>query len=124
MKKRKKISTAQRSEKINAITSAGTSNKFVAIRNTPSLLLQTLIEPELRGAMAEADLESLPMYPEDRACRRPTTRRVTDVMESLSRHRLTKSDDATEDLYTDPTPIQRQLMKLLGNSPASYGRSH
>ena len=31
--------------------------------HAPSLLLQTLIEPELRGAMAEADLESLPMYP-------------------------------------------------------------
>jgi transposase len=78
------------------------------------LLIQTLIERELRNAMAEADLESLPLYPESRPCRRPTTRRVIDVLESLSRHRLTKADGTTQELFTDATPIQRQLIKLFG----------
>jgi transposase len=86
-----------------------------------ALLLQTLIERELRSAMADVDLESLPLYPEARACRRPTTRRVIDVMESLSRHRLTQAYGTSQDLYTDPTPIQRQLMKLFGLAPANYG---
>lgn len=87
-----------------------------------ALLVQTLIERELRQSMADAELESLPLYPESRPCRRPTTRRVIDVMESLCRHRLTTADGATHDLYTEPTPIQRQLMKLCDIAPATYGR--
>lgn len=88
-----------------------------------ALLIQTLIERELRNAMAEAQLDSLPLYPESRSCRRPTTRRVIDVMESLCRHRLTKADGATQDLYTDAIPIQRQLMKLFQLQPPTYGRT-
>lgn len=89
-----------------------------------ALLLQTLIERELRRAMAEADLESLPLYPEARPCRRPTTRRVIDSMESLSRHRLTTEDGTHQDLYTDPTPIQTKLIQLFRIPPATYGRTH
>jgi transposase len=88
-----------------------------------ALLIQTLIERELRSAMAEAQLDSLPLYPESRPCRRPTTRRVIDVMESLCRHRLIKADGMTQDLYTDPTPIQSQLMKLFRMQPLTYGRT-
>jgi transposase len=88
-----------------------------------SLLIQTLLERELRRAMAESKLESLPLYPEGRACSRPTTRRVIDVMESLSRHRLQTNTGEYQDLYTDPTPIQRQLIKLFGMTPSTYGRA-
>ncbi len=38
------------------------------------LCVQTLLERELRQAMAAAELESLPLYPEDRACRASTSR--------------------------------------------------
>lgn len=87
------------------------------------LLLQTLIERELRGVMESKELESLPLYPEGRPCRRPTTRRIIDVLESLSRHRLKTDDGYHQDLYTDPTPIQSQLIKLFGFKPSDYGRS-
>jgi transposase len=87
-----------------------------------ALLLQTLLERELRGVMTASGHESLPLYPEGRPCRRPTARRVIDAMESLSRHRLQMGDGAHQDLYTDPTPIQRQLMKLFGMTPSAYGR--
>lgn len=86
-----------------------------------ALLTQTLLERELRRAMADAELDSLPLYPESRPCRRPTTRRVIDVLESLSRHRLTTTAGATQDLYTDPTPIQRQLTKLFRLPPSASG---
>ena len=88
-----------------------------------ALLLQTLLERELRRAMAESELESLPLYPEGRACSHPTARRVIDVMQSLSRHRLQTDAGTYQDLYTDPTPIQGQLIKLFGMNPANYGRS-
>jgi hypothetical protein len=41
-----------------------------------ALLVQALIERELRNAMAERGIEELPLYPEERKCRRPTTEQV------------------------------------------------
>lgn len=86
------------------------------------LLLQTLMERELRKAMQRQDVESLPLYPEGRACYRPTDRRVIDVMHSLPRHRIVTDENVAMDLHTDATPIQRQLMKLFGLPVKTYGR--
>lgn len=87
-----------------------------------SLVLQTLLERELRSAMEAQEIESLPLYPEERPCRRPTTRRVIDAMESVSRHRLVTDEGDALDLYTDPTALQCKLMKLFGIKPSKYGR--
>lgn len=89
-----------------------------------ALLLQTLLERELRRTMASQAIESLPLYPESRDCKRPTARRVIDAMESISRHRLVTGDGAQQDLYTDPTPLQHQLIKLFGDETATYGRKN
>ena len=40
-----------------------------------ALLVESLLERELRRAMGRASVESLPLYPESRACSRPTARR-------------------------------------------------
>ena len=86
------------------------------------LLVQTLLERELRRAMAKAGLESLPLYPEGRPCRRPTTHRVLEVFELVQRHVLDKSgSDETEVFVTELTSLQRQILKLLGLSPRNYG---
>lgn len=86
------------------------------------LLLQTLMERELRLAMKDHELESLPLYPEGRACRHPTARRVIDIMQPLSRHKIVTDEGDALDLYTDAIPVQRQLMKLYGLAASSYGR--
>ena len=41
-----------------------------------ALLVQALIERELRQAMQAAEIEQIPLYPEARACRRPTTEHI------------------------------------------------
>lgn len=87
-----------------------------------SLVLQTLLERELRRSMEAQEIESLPLYPEERPCRRPTARRVIDAMESVSRHRLVTDEGEALDLYTDPTALQSKLMKLFGIKPSEYGR--
>ena len=86
------------------------------------LLLQTLLERELRDVMHQQEIESLPLYPEGRGCRHPTARRVIDVLENVTRHRLVTDEGDTLDLYTDATPIQSQLIKLFGFKPSTYGR--
>ncbi len=85
------------------------------------LLVQTLLERELRGAMADAELESLPIYPEGRPCRAPTTRRVLDLFEPIQRHELRTAGEE-QVLTTELTPVQRTIVQLLGLSARSYAR--
>ena len=87
-----------------------------------ALLVQTLLERELRRAMHREQVESLPLYPEGRSCRQPTTRRVLDVLEPVQRHELTRDGEPPEMFVTELTPIQSQILKLIDLSPATYGR--
>ncbi len=86
------------------------------------LCVQTLLERELRQAMAAAELESLPLYPEDRACRAPTARRVLDVFEAIQRHELQHAGEPLATYVTELRPLHRQLLKLLGVAIRSYGK--
>ena len=57
-----------------------------------ALMVQSLLERELRRAMESEGVESLPIYPEGRACAHPTARQVLDVFAPLSVHTLLVSD--------------------------------
>jgi transposase len=85
------------------------------------LIVQTLLERELRQAMERAQIESLPLYPEDRACRRPTTRKILDLFDGVQRHELSRPDREPEVMVTQLSPLQKQILKLLGISINSYG---
>lgn len=97
------------------------------------LLTQALLERELRRAMAKASRTALPLYPEGRDCSRPTTPRVLEIFDPVQRHviRPVEPPDSPPDANAEPgdqvmitalTPLQRQILQLLGLPPASYGR--
>jgi transposase len=86
-----------------------------------ALLIQTLLERELRRAMATAQEQTLPLYPEGRACSAPTARRLFDVFESVQRHELCR-DGTVETFVTDLTPVQREVLKLLRLDHRNFGR--
>lgn len=85
------------------------------------LLVEALLERELRRAMARSELASLPLYPEGRACRRPTARRVIDLFEEVQRHELRAADQPPVSFTTELTPLQRKVLRLLGMSKAYDG---
>jgi transposase len=91
------------------------------------LLVQTLLERELRRAMAQSNVPSLPLYPEGRACTRPTAQKIIELFAPIQRHVvLRKSASGSDDrepliLITTLTPLQRQIVRLLGLKPAAYG---
>jgi transposase len=85
-----------------------------------AMLVQTLLERELRNAMQAAEVESLPLYPEGRACKRPTTRRVVDVFEPIQRHTLTVGS-RSETFVTELSRLQRRILKLLKVPQKNYG---
>lgn len=86
-----------------------------------ALMLQTLLERELRQALRDSEYDSLPLYPEHRACRAPTTRRILDIFETVQRHELTGGGES-ETFVTQLTPLQAQVAKWFGIPSKKYGR--
>jgi transposase len=86
-----------------------------------ALLVQTLLERELRQAMERAGEASLPLYPEARPCVRPTTHRLIEVFSSIQRHEVRVGDGETQVMVTKLTPTQRSIVRLIGLDPRTYG---
>jgi len=86
-----------------------------------ALLVESLLERELRRAMESEGIESLPLYPEGRACRRPTARKVIDLFEDVQHHELMTGRGPAEVFTTELTRLQRRILRLLGMSRAYCG---
>ena len=86
-----------------------------------ALLVEALLERQLRQAMQARGIEALPMYPEGRACRWPTARRVIDLFEHVQRHTLEHRGHASEVMVTELTRLQRKILKLIGLPTKDYG---
>lgn len=84
-----------------------------------ALLVQGLIERELRRAMEREGVEELPLYPEERLCKRPTTEQVLRLFSLAQRHVLRRPGEV-EVFEPELTDLQRQLLRLLGVPPRAY----
>ncbi len=87
-----------------------------------ALLVEALLERQLRQAMQQGQIEALPLYPEGRACHWPTARRVIDLFETVQQHTLEQRGRPTEVMVTDLTRLQRKLLHLISLSAKDYGR--
>jgi transposase len=87
-----------------------------------ALVAQTLLERELRQGMARSDLKSLPLYPEERPCSRPTTHRVIELFSAIQRHEVRVGQEPAQVMVTQLTKTQREILRLLGLNPKSYGQ--
>lgn len=87
-----------------------------------ALLIQALIERELRRAMAQAKIASLPLYPEGRECKRPTTDQVFRLFSLLERITILKDDQVVHVAHPELTPLQSEVLELLGLPERIYRR--
>ncbi len=86
-----------------------------------TLLIQALVERSLRLAMKEEGLAALPLYPEGRPCKAPSTRRLVDSFENIQYHELWVPGRSEPVCFlTKLSTLQRELMRSLGVSEASY----
>jgi transposase len=84
------------------------------------LLVESLLERELRQAMVRTKVESLRLYPEGRACRYPTVRRLIEVFEDVQRHRLRVGAEPAVVFTTKLSPLQRTVLRLLDLPQSVY----
>jgi transposase len=78
-----------------------------------ALLVESLLERELRRAMEREGIASVPLYPEGRACRRPTARKVIDLFEDVQRHELSTGRRPAVVFTTKLSRLQRRILRLL-----------
>lgn len=78
-----------------------------------------LIERTLRQAMVAQGLESLPILPEARETKTPTTARLLENFSNISWYEVDHNGDVVV-FPLELTPLQRQLLHLLGMSASPY----
>jgi transposase len=79
-----------------------------------ALLIQALIERELRRAMKKNNIPELPLYPEERKCKRPTTEQVLRLFSLTERHILLRRGKAVQLFHPSLTVLQKRVLDLLG----------
>ncbi len=84
------------------------------------LLLNALIERELRLAMRREKILSLPLYPERRMCKYPTTIRIIDLFSDIRRHILLSSGERVKCFFDPISELQETILNLLGISKDHY----
>ena len=86
------------------------------------LLIQALIERELRLGMKRERIEELPLYPEERQCKRPTTLQVFRLFSLMDRHLLYRRGKLLQIFHPEMNDLQRQILTLLGIPERAFRR--
>jgi transposase len=84
------------------------------------LLVQALIERELRRAMQREQLTTLPLYPEERSTRRPTAEQILRLFSHTTRSVLRHKTAEIRRFDPQFTHIQRQILTLLTVPLSAY----
>jgi transposase len=78
-----------------------------------ALLVHALLEREVRQGMLRERLNCLPLYPEERECKAPSTERLLDVFAPLQRHRLFKAGREIQLFEPELGDLHRQILDLM-----------
>lgn len=84
-----------------------------------AMMLDALIERTIRLAMVEEGIQSLPIYPEGRPSRTPTTARVLEMFSDVAWYEYERGDEAV--LFpVQLSTLQRDILRLLGMDESAY----
>jgi transposase len=87
-----------------------------------ALLVQALIEREVRRGMARENLVGLPLYPEKRLAKAPTTNRMLEVLGPVMVSHLREKGKHVRNFLTELTPLQKDILRLAGVPEETYTR--
>jgi len=87
-----------------------------------ALLIAALIEREVRTGMRHAALHDIPLYPEFRDCKAPSTERILEIFATVARHQLHRDGTLVQTFEPELTTQQLQVLQLLRLPTTSYTR--
>lgn len=89
-----------------------------------ALVLQALLERDIRSKMNAAQIDNLYIYPEDRECKRPTTSIIFDRFSQLSRY-VVKGKNTPEAQFQDQlSPAQIEILSVLEIAENDYWQAY
>jgi transposase len=84
-------------------------------------MIHAQIEREVRAAMKSRKIHSIPIYPEERECRAPTSDKLLGLFQSLRVHDLLRDGQHVETFWDELTDVQLKVLELLGTPASAYG---
>jgi len=84
------------------------------------LLVQSLIERQLRRSMVEKGIDQLPLYPEERRCTHPTADQILRLFSHVQCHTLLEDGRTVQYFMTNLTDLQKKVLSLLGVDPEIF----
>jgi len=85
-----------------------------------AMLLQALMEREIRNSMQKAGIKSLPLYPEERESKLPTASTVFRIFSLIDRETILSDSHELAVFEPELTELQLQLLDLLNVPRSSY----
>lgn len=85
-----------------------------------ALILQAVIERQVRKMMKQKDIDALPIYPEDRPAAHPTASKIFALFEDISTYTVKHRNRSSESYRDKLTPVQRKVLSLLGLKEKDY----
>ena len=85
-----------------------------------ALMIQALIERQVRSQMADREIPAIALYPEDRHASHPTTAKIMGIFEDVSTYTLDSPLNGTKEYRDDLAEIQQVILDLLGITEHSY----
>jgi transposase len=88
-----------------------------------SLMLQALLEREVRSKMTLDGTKSLSLYPEEREAHQPTTNKIIDIFDGVSTYSIIQDGQVVEAFKDDLTDTQRTILRYLNISESQFWRA-
>lgn len=85
-----------------------------------AMLIQALIEREVRRGMEANKVECLPIYYEERECEAPTADRFLEAFDRLEVNRLWRGDELVQRFRVELSEKESMLLRLAGVPAESY----
>jgi len=85
-----------------------------------SLMIQAIIEREVRLRMKERGIEALPIYPEFRDAVHPTTSKILYAFDGVSSYEVRLDRETTKEFRDSLTATQLEILNLLNVSQSYY----
>ncbi len=85
-----------------------------------ALVLQALLEREIRESMKKNNIQGLDIYPEERESKFPTTNSILNAFNGVSRYKIIKDRMVIEEYKDKLSETQLQVLELLGMSEKEY----
>jgi len=85
-----------------------------------ALILQAVIEREVRKQMNASKIKALSIYPEHRLAYHPTTAKIFDRFHDISTYQIKNNDRVVEEYRDELTDLQKEILTLLGMTEQDY----